>query len=224
MKLTLLLFLLILFSCAKNKSDNTVAGDCTAVDSSLRNPQSISDTLTLLNALPKPTNLDCFITALQPPLQVFAVNSTSSAQPAQGIASPRIFILKNKLSLSVVPDGLGKTLLELGEESSGKSFKAEIRFPVDASITIDQVTQYLSNGTSTSSCSGCHLGEAKVPYANSNGLFFSNIFRPDESLRVSQSYMKIKAETCDSDTNTYRCTMLKAIYINGQAVDSAFSY
>lgn len=210
--------------CNSKKDDDAQITDCTAVAESLRNPQTIEEAVNLINALPKPVQLDCFLNALQAPLKVFAVNSTSSAQPAQGASSPRIFILKDKLSLSVVPAGAGKTLLEFGEVLSGQSFKGEIRFPVENTMTVNDITQYLSGGASTSSCAGCHLNEAKQIYKTPNQLFISNIFRPDETKRVGQTFMKIQAETCDSAVNKFRCDILKAIYINGQAVDSAFTY
>lgn len=219
--------LMIFFSplgCNSKKDDEAQITDCTAVAESLKNPQTIEETVNLINALPKPVQLDCFLNALQAPLKVFAVNSTSSAQPAQGASSPRIFILKDKLSLSVVPAGAGKTLLELGEVLSGQSFKGEIRFPVENTMTVNDITQYLSGGASTSSCAGCHLNETKQIYKTPNQLFISNIFRPDEAKRVGQTFMKIQAETCDSVTNKFRCDILKAIYINGQATDSAFTY
>lgn len=220
----LIVFLLMLpTSCSKNKEETTI-GDCTSVDASLRNPQSIGDTINLINALPKPASLDCFLNALQPPLKVFATNSSFSAQPAQGNSSPRIFILKDKLVLSVVPAGSGRTMLELGESSSSQSFKGEIQFPVESTVTLSQIADHLSGGATVTSCASCHFAESKPSYQGQGPIYLSNILRPDESQRVGQTFMKIQAETCNSETNKYRCDILKAIYINGQATDASFTY
>lgn len=217
-------FTIWLLSCSEKKSSSEVSYDCTTVDSSLRQPQTIAEALNLINALPKPLGLDCFLLALKPPLKVFATNSTFSAQPAQGNSSPRIFIIQNTLVLSVVPSGSGRTFLEFGELKSGQSFKAEIQFPIDNSVTYEQINNHLSSGGTNSSCVSCHFAEAKSPYTTGKSLFISNILRPDESQRVGQTFMKIQAETCNSETNKYRCDILKAIYMNGAAYDASFPY
>ena len=217
-------FSLWLLSCSGKSSSSETIYDCTAVDSSLRQPQTIAEALNLVNALPKPLSLDCFILALKPPLKVFATNSTFSAQPAQGNSSPRIFIIQNSLVLSVVPSGSGRTFLEFGEVKSGQSFKAEIQFPIENSVTYEQINTHLSSGGTNSSCVSCHFAEAKSSYTTGKSLFISNILRPDESQRVGQTFMKIQAETCNSETNKYRCDILKAIYINGAASDATFPY
>ncbi len=230
-KLVYMSFFILLFvsllvgqtSCSNSKNEDAVT-DCSSADDSLKDPKTMGEVVNLINALPKPVSLVCFLNALKPPLKVFAVNSTSSAQSAVGNASPRIFVLKEKLSLSVVPAGIGKDLLELGEVYSSQSFKAEIRFPVEGNITMAGLNSYLSGGAGTSSCSGCHLHESKMSYQNTNGTFISDIFRPDESKRVGKAYMKIETDICKSEVNKFRCDMLKAIYINGQAVDDIFPY
>jgi hypothetical protein len=210
-------------SCSNNKNEDTVT-DCSSADDSLKDPKTMGEIVNLINALPKPVSLTCFLNALKPPLKVFAVNSTSSAQSAVGNASPRIFILKDKLSLSVVPAGIGKDLLELGELYASQSFKAEIRFPVEGYINMAGLNSYLSGGAGTSTCSGCHLHESKMSYQNTSGTFISDIFRPDESKRVGKAFMKIETDICKSDVNKFRCDMLKAIYVNGQATDDIFPY
>lgn len=210
-------------ACSNSKNEDTVT-DCSSADDSLKDPKTMGEIVNLINALPKPVSLICFLNALKPPLKVFAVNSTSSAQSAVGNASPRIFILKDKLSLSVVPAGIGKDLLELGELYASQSFKAEIRFPVEGNIDMAGLNSYLSGGSGTSSCSGCHLHESKMSYQNTSGTFISDIFRPDESKRVGKAFMKIETDICKSDVNKFRCDMLKAIYVNGQATDDIFPY
>lgn len=221
--LLLLLGLLLPASCSKNQNQATT-GDCTSVDDSLKDPKTVGDTLNLINALPKPAGLDCFLNALKPPLKVFATNSSFSAQPAQGNSSPRIFILKDKLVLSVVPAGSGRMMLELGESYTSQSYKAEIQFPVENTVTLSQIVDHLSGGATNTSCASCHFAESKPSYQGQGPIYLSNILRPDESQRVSQTFMKIQAETCNSETNKYRCDILKAIYINGQATDASFSY
>jgi hypothetical protein len=87
--------------------------------------QSINDAIALINALPKPLTLDCFLYNIDAPLSVYNVNNTASAQPAINAQNPRIFIIKTPLLLSVVPAGPAAALLEMSELiSSTQSVKA----------------------------------------------------------------------------------------------------
>src|SRR5450432_198125 len=63
---------------------------CRAPAGVSNNPQSIAETITLLNALPKPLSIPCFLESLARPIPVLATFGVLSAQPAVGVRSPRV--------------------------------------------------------------------------------------------------------------------------------------
>lgn len=189
---------------------------------SLRNPQSIDQTVLLINTLPKPLTIDCFIKALKPPLQIFAVDNAFSAQPSAGVNSPRIFIIKSKLTLSVVPAGVGSSLLELSQiVSTSASVKGEIEFPVRQNLPAH--TPYTSiletSAASATSCRICHSNELRYSAITAGVAFSSLLIRPDPFKRVTQTYLKNQALNCNQQTQPFRCAMLEAIFIKGEASD-----
>jgi hypothetical protein len=72
----------------------------------------------LINGLPKPVSLVCFLEALERPLRLVATRSFFSAQPAVGARSPRIFLFMDGIIQSIVPAGSARNLLEMGEATS----------------------------------------------------------------------------------------------------------
>lgn len=212
-------------SCTEDKGADSSSQSCTGPTDSLGSPKTIEETIALINALPKPLSLSCFLTSLKAPLNVFAVNSTFSAQPAVDQNSPRIFIIRNNLVLSVAPAGVGRTLLEFGEFNGGtESFKGEIQFPIEDTVTIDQIMKQLSQTTTTSTCVTCHSAERKIQYKALGSLFASKVVRPSESQRVTSSYLKSQASACNPDINRYRCEILNAVFTSGEAQDALFPY
>lgn len=219
--------LLFLNTNCKGKKDESLSNSsCTDVTEQFGSPKTIEETVTLINALPKPLSLGCFLTSLKGPLKVMAINGTGSAQPAVGNANPRIFILRNKLVLSVATAGTGRSLLELGELISGnESFKAEIAFPVQDTVTVGQIMAQMAVPNSpSSSCVTCHGGERKVQHGTLGPLWASNIVRPDNSQRVTYPYLRAQASSCDTEITPHRCDILKAIYTQGKAEDADFPY
>ncbi len=66
---------------------------CRAPAGVSNSPRTIDETVTLINALPKPLSLPCFLESLARPLEISASYGVFSAQPAKGIRSPRIFVI-----------------------------------------------------------------------------------------------------------------------------------
>lgn len=200
---------------------------CDQVADSLRTPNSIADTINLINALPKPLSIDCFLKSLKKPLKVMAVNNGFSAQPAVGNQSPRIFIVNTKLALSVAPAGAGKFLLEMSEPSSStKSFKGELGFPINQ--TIDPLLVFSTTADpqspGNSRCILCHRNEEKIRYGNVGFGFNSEIVRPNEYQRVFSLYLRNQAYMCNPATDKYRCDMLNAIFMAGEGQDADFPF
>ncbi len=101
-------------------------------------PQTVIEVIQLLNGLPHPVTINCFLEALERPLRIMAAASFVSAQPAYSIDNPRFFILGGGMSLSVVPEGDGQNLLEMGELTSNThSIKAEVEFPIAQTLALD---------------------------------------------------------------------------------------
>ena len=95
-------------------------------------PRCTQELIELLNALPKPTSVACFLESLERPLTVYATSSQFSAQPAFSGASPRLFLKLGSLWLSVVIDGKSSYLMEFGDRVVGdplRSIKGELQLP-----------------------------------------------------------------------------------------------
>ena len=74
-------------------------------------PTTISEALILINTLPKPTTLACFLEALDRPLTLYMTESDRSLQPSPGPRSPRTFVLRGDLEMSFVVEGLARDTL-----------------------------------------------------------------------------------------------------------------
>ncbi|MGZ5278518.1 MAG: hypothetical protein ACXWC9_01160 [Pseudobdellovibrionaceae bacterium] len=211
-------------SSTEEESLNSSAGTCGEnLSDAARSPTSIDQVVTLINLLPKPLAMDCFIRALKKPLKVYSVNSPASLQPAVNQDNPRIFIINNKLILSVVPKGAGRMLLEISQKvSSTGSVKAELAFPIAGPIANDAPFSRIREGASGTSCRVCHQNEGIAAGFNSSQAFQSNIIEPLDGARVDRDYMKSQATFCNTAVDPYRCQMLKAIFIDGQAQDTLF--
>lgn len=226
-RLSLILFTvgLLTLSCTDDKGASSSSQSCTGPSDSLGSPKTIEETVTLINSLPRPLSLSCFLNSLKAPLNVFAVNSTFSAQPAVDQNSPRIFIIRSNLVLSVAAGGVGRNLLEFGEfTNSTESIKGELEFPLEGTVTVDQIMKQISQSTNTSTCVTCHSAERKVQYNNLGQLFANKVVRPSESQRVTSSYLKSQATACNPDLNQHRCEVLNAVFSNGQGQDSSFPF
>lgn len=218
-------------NCAENSTDNTEynltassTGCNSGVSTSLKNPQSIDQMMSLIQALPKPLTIDCFISALRKPLKIYAVDNAFSAQPSAGPENPRIFLVNNRLIMSVVPAGIGRFLLEVSQVvGPSVSVKGEIEFPVKTNIPPDSVyTRIRDNAFAGTSCRVCHMNETTYASTQTTSVFASRLIPPDPFKRVSQASMLGQASRCNPEKELYRCLMLRAIFIDGQATDTEF--
>ena len=151
---------------------------CAPAPGTTGSPSSIAETVDLVNGLPKPVSLACFLEALERPLRLVATESFFSAQPAMGSRSPRIFLFMEGIIHSIVPAGTARNLLEMGEATSpGLSIKAELAFPITENITLATAFERLPlDGITT--CGVCHDG--RVPVFGIEGAFESEVLRPTD--------------------------------------------
>jgi len=185
-------------------------------------PRRIADVVDLVNALPMPVELPCVLEALDRPLRMVAAVSPFSAQQTDAPQSPRMFLLAPELTLTVVPAGDGRNLLELAEYvAPGRSRKGEIPFPVTAPLSAAAPYEHLQFGD-ISSCGVCHADDTPAEIVDGVPTFVSQALAPDPDHEVSLSFVEQHARDCDVDVEPDRCAMLLALFAHGDVVPGTF--
>jgi hypothetical protein len=185
-------------------------------------PRSTAQALELLNALPKPTNVACFIESLERPLALSATSSRFSSQPALAPTSPRVFIKLGQLSISIAIDGGGSHLLEFGDVVVGdelRTVKGELELPLNEAVAPSAPYDRVRDGAGTV-CGFCHRDERAVDAAASK--FSSTSFRPQSDTRVSLESLRTEAQICDWQLQPQRCELLSALFDGGSVVEAPF--
>lgn len=193
---------------------------CQPAPGTTGSPSSIAETVDLVNGLPKPVSLACFLEALERPLRLVATQSFFSAQPAMGRRSPRIFLFIDGIIHSIVPEGSASNLLEMGEATRpGQSIKAELEFPIAASITLETAFERLPLDNITT-CGVCHDG--RVPVLGIEGAVESEVLRPADRELVPLAELAAEAQSCDAELEPERCALLGALFQHGEVVAAEF--
>lgn len=198
-------------------STTAPARRCSAPEGTSNAPTDIPELLALLNALPKPTTLECFLESLARPLEIYPTRSELSAQPASGARSPRTFIVYGDLVMSVVPDGELEALLEVGYRSApGRSIKGELAFPLRGAVTARQLAERVRIGDATL-CGGCHIAEERIDAPSfPDGAFESEVIVPHRAYDVQLGALAAEAAGCDATLEPARCRVLRAIFDHGE--------
>jgi hypothetical protein len=220
------LFSLLLYSnCAKVAEDDStaeVSSTCTAPSGVSSTPGTVEDVVRLVNSLPKPVTIPCFVQSLGRPLKIFASQSAASAQPAPNAENPRMFIFSNQLILTIVPAGPGKLLLEMGQLiSSSESIKGELLFPISSKIPLDAPFIRIKSGAQTS-CASCHASEQ--PLSGSSVAFSSRAIKASDTSRIAVTNLKTLSDTCNASNDLYRCLILRSVFNYGDVVEHSFPY
>lgn len=193
---------------------------CAPAPGTTGSPATIAETIDLVNGLPKPVSLACFLEALDRPLRLVATQSVFSAQPAVGRRSPRIFLFIDGIIHSIVPDGSARDFLEMGEATTpGRSIKAELEFPIAENITLATAFERLPMGDITT-CGVCHDG--RVPVLGIEGAVESEVLRPADRELVPLAELEAEAQSCDAGLEPERCAMLGALFQHGDVVPAEF--
>jgi hypothetical protein len=203
---------------------------CLPAEGTSGSPKTIYEALDLINGLPHPVDLPCFLESLDRPLGINASFNIQSAQPALGKRSPRIFLMVGeKLSLSLVPGA--EATLEFGERDASNtlSVKAEVHFPIEGKLAPEDAFSRLAPDPSTgltlddaTSCGVCHDNEelsADYPF---RGAFISAVVKPTSFFILSVDKIRPERETCDSEAEPERCAVYQALFDFGEVVEKGF--
>jgi hypothetical protein len=185
-------------------------------------PTTISEAIILLNTLPRPTTLACFLEALDRPLTMYMTSSTSSLQPAVGGArSPRTFVLRDNFEMSIVFEGIANNTLEFGFRpvEQARSIKAEVAFPVTKDVSETSLFDRVQVTERTTKCGACHVGEAHEDFPGFPlGVFVSDAIGPLDYEEVTLASMMAENAACDAAAEPYRCELLSALFDHGDVV------
>ncbi len=196
---------------------------CVAPDGAPTAPQTIADVVTLINALPSPVTIPCFLQALARPLKMHATVSLISAQPSAGARSPRIFLFSDGMRISIVPAGAGSPLLEMGEiRDEERSLKGEILFPVTTPLSPQAPFERILFTANITRCGFCHPVEQPDPTITFASAFTSVALRPLETYAVSVDSLSNELATCDPTAEPDRCAMLQALFDQGVPIEQPF--
>jgi hypothetical protein len=177
----------------------------------------------LANALPKPLTLPCYLEALARPMPLHATLSQFSAQPAQGVRSPRIFVYFEPLIMTVVPVGQGLHLLEFGEQRAEfRSLKGELGFPLEAEVIPGEVYEQTLFNENLTACAFCHASEELDASVPGGRAFVSQSLRPRDGQRVPLDSLRMELDACDAEAEPERCAMLDSLFGWGETVDWEF--
>ena len=192
---------------------------CRAPDGVSGRPRNLEQAVQLLNALPRPTTLPCFIEALERPIEVFMTRSNQSLQPSPGERSPRTFIVNAPLVMSIVFEGDASVTLELGYRTQEtRSIKTELKFPLQREVTFTNLFDEIRDGQVTR-CSACHTAETETfdPGIQAN-VFESDIYPPFEVYDVDVETVRAENASCDATAEPARCALLSALFDHGDVV------
>jgi len=219
---------LLLVACSEGQPPSSAGRSpskarCQAPAGVTQEPRSIEQSVELVNALPKPLTLACFVEALGRPLQLHAATSNLSNQPSRGTRSPRIFVYLETLVMTVVPEGRGAHLLEFGEQRPDlRSVKAELSFPIEENVSSSLPYENALYTEEVTGCAFCHGVEERDPSVIAGPAFVSQSFRPFDHQRVPLSNLQQEHATCDAVVEPERCALLDALFGGGDVADWEF--
>ncbi len=193
----------------------------TGIDSS---PETISELLDLINSLPRPASMGCFLESLARPLYAYATFSQLSAQPADGPENPRTFLfLGDSLIISVVPAGIGVDNLEYSflTDSVSRSVKGEVHFPIEEELTTDAIVARLARDFG-SMCFFCHFDEVPAGQEFYDGAVESNALRPSKISEVNLDALRLESALCDARSTPKRCSILQGLFGHGEVIFRPF--
>jgi hypothetical protein len=184
-------------------------------------PRNLPEAMALLNALPRPTTLACFLEALDRPLRLYLTSSNQSLQPSPGARSPRVFVVNEPMVLSIVLEGDASETLEIGYRTTQtRSIKTELIFPLQREVTFANLFDGVKDGDGrVTRCSACHTSEMQFFDTNLQAeVYESDLYPPFEVYEVDVEAVRAENESCDATAEPERCELLSAIFDHGDVV------
>ncbi len=186
-------------------------------------PRSIEQVVDLINSLPKPVSVACFVESLDAPLKVFASNSVASLQLSTGPEDPRWFIFSLPLIISVTSDGPGAELLEMGVLQPGnrRTLLGELRMPVQTEIKHALPYERISEAHGTTCGFFCHQNEVRDPSIAFAQAFVSKAIRAAADSEVTLESLRGVLSRCKPPSGqpaqpSARCELLQALLVTGR--------
>jgi hypothetical protein len=185
----------------------------------LPEPRTIEDVVARIDVLPEPT-IHCLVASLPRPLSLVASLSATSLQPAVDSNTPRIFVMYDGLSLSVVGGGDGENAVEFGQwVTPTRTLKGEIRWPVMRPVAPERPYQGLVDpGQTVSSCGFCHQSEEA--HATIPGAFVSAALAPGGLNELAIEDVRAIRASCSHEPY---CAILRALFDYGPVHQGAFA-
>lgn len=227
-----LLFVLVHQGCSDSSQVASVSSASTSATASFEDckppqgvsgsPKTIEEAVTLINSLPKPVSVACFVAALDRPIKANLTSNSNSAQPAVGTRSPRIFIVIDKLNISVVPEGIGQDYVEFSYMvSETMSVKAELEFPIIENVTPQTPYSRIRYNKGTA-CAVCHGIEARFADVTFTEAFYSLAFQPQKNTRVGLETFRGEVAKCNPAVEPKRCALISAFFSQGPVQNYEF--
>ena len=181
-------------------------------------PRSIEQAVDLINSLPKPVTVACFVESLDAPLKVYASNSVASLQRSSGPQDPRWFIFSLPLIMSVTSDGSGANLIEMGVLKPGnrRTVLGELRMPIQTEIKYALPYERILEDVGTSCGFFCHQNEEldpSIPFAKA---FVSKAIRASADSEITLDSLRGVLSRCKSPSESPRCELLTAVLKTGR--------
>jgi hypothetical protein len=185
-------------------------------------PGTIDEVVTLMNALPRPLTVSCYLESLERPLRVDATSSIFSVQAAVGARSPRVFVFSGRLITAFAVAGDAANLVEMGElVDDRRTRKGELALPFEGPIPPAAPYDHPRDGSGTS-CRGCHRDEQPSGWAQVTQAYASAALRPTKSSRVSIDRLRTEQAGCDPNAEPARCAFLTALLAHGEVLPQEF--
>lgn len=200
--------LLGVVACGPASDDTGPVDPCVAARAS-EAPQTLEAMVEHLNTLPMPVDAACIVRSLPRPLPTEAIDGLFSAQPSDGVDSPRLFFFLDDLTVSLVPTGPGSQVIEFGQHTDAlNTRKGELPLPITAPLDPLAPVHHIEDDRYGTTCAVCHVDQVAHP----DGGFTSVAIGPDDDTAVDLWSLQATLDVCGPAGGPPRCALLEAVF------------
>ena len=202
---------------------DTATNHCVAPPGTNASPGSVADVVALLNALPAPATLSCFLENLARPLKMHATLSQISPNPPSARAAPASSCSRTRCACRWPWRAVAEQPAGARRDQWHRlhSIKAEIGFPVTAPLTPEAPFERVMFTPTQTRCSFCHPSEEPIDIGVTPA-FTSVALRPSPGNGVSIDFLRSQLDACDPTVEPDRCALLHALFDQGLPIEQAF--